>query len=490
MALSPLKPVPTTGAYSVGLIMAPQALPILEREVSRVTSGVYDLRSRPVDEEHVGALLTVPRALDRQVGVLLAEIGVEEVTLPAPEKGQPYHRSLLRMLERGREIPGDIAAVENRIGDLGARWGPALHAARRGAEDRLGEIRAMARCGETEHAFVLTGYLPREQVPQLSNAVNEAFRGQVAVLGSAPLREEYGEVPVVLRNPRLLKPFELLLSLVPLPRYGSIDPTPLLAVFYPLFFGLIIGDAGFGVIALALASLAHRRRWGGRMGRQMASVALACAISTLIFGFLYGEIFGLGSQIGLHPILLDRRRAFMTFLVAAVVLGGAHVAMGLVLGFFDSARNRRLREAITRAAQLTLLLCIAALLVVRLGALPSSMHDWTLAALAASAVVGVAAGGPMLLLEVLMSVGNVLSYARLMALGLASVLLAEAANRVATAVKPAAIALFIAVILHLTNFTLGLISPIVNALRLHYVEFFEKFYEPGGRPYRPFALSA
>jgi V/A-type H+-transporting ATPase subunit I len=95
----------------------------------------------------------------------------------------------------------------------------------------------------------------------------------------------------------------------------------------------------------------------------------------------------------------------------------------------------------------------------------------------------------MAALDLVLGLGNVLSYARLMALGLASVMLAEVANLVATTLQPAAAGIAIGVLLHAVNFTLGLISPTVAALRLQYVEFFDKFYDEGGAPYRPFALS-
>ena len=102
--------------------------------------------------------------------------------------------------------------------------------------------------------------------------------------------------------------------------------------------------------------------------------------------------------------------------------------------------------------------------------------------------VALAAEGPLAALDLVLALGNVLSYARLMALGLASVMLAEVANLVGATLEPAAAGLALAVLLHAVNFTLGLISPTIAALRLHYVEFFEKFYDEGGAPYRPFAL--
>jgi V/A-type H+-transporting ATPase subunit I len=123
------------------------------------------------------------------------------------------------------------------------------------------------------------------------------------------------------------------------------------------------------------------------------------------------------------------------------------------------------------------------------GALPHAAIRPALAGALASLAAAVVAGGPMAVLELVLGLGNILSYARLMALGLASVMLAEVANLVAVELEPRVAGLAVAVLLHAVNFTLGLISPTVAALRLHYVEFFEKFYDEGGALYRPFAFT-
>jgi len=295
----------------------------------------------------------------------------------------------------------------------------------------------------------------------------------------------------VLRNRPWVRPFERLLALVPLPRYGSVDPTPWLALFFPLFFGLVLGDVAFGVLGIAAALLARRRGWGGDVGRDVAFIALACSASAIAFGALFGEAFGeLGAHAGLHPLLLDRRRAFMTLLGVALAVGAVHVGVGMALGVAAAVRGGRRREAVARAAKLLLLGCAASCAGAMAGALPHAALRPTLLAGAACLLAAILAEGPMAALEVVLGLGNVLSYARLMALGLASVMLAEVANLFAATLEPREAGIAIAVLLHAVNFTLGLISPTVAALRLHYVEFFEKFYDEGGLAYRPFALGA
>jgi V/A-type H+-transporting ATPase subunit I len=295
---------------------------------------------------------------------------------------------------------------------------------------------------------------------------------------------------VVLRNRGCLRPFELLLALVALPRYGSVDATPWLAIFFPLFFGLVLGDVVFGVLGVAVSLVARARGWGGRIGRSIAWIALWSSISAIVFGVLFGEALGeLGGHLGLHPVLLDRRRAFMTFFALALGIGGLHVATGLGLGVGSALRRGHRREAVGRGAKLLLLVTGAVAAAAVLGVLPRAALRPTLFTGLGLLALSVLAEGPMAVLDLVLAVGNVLSYARLMALGLASVMLAEVANLFATTLEPAAVGYGFAVFLHAVNFTLGLISPTVAALRLHYVEFFEKFYDEGGAPFRPFALS-
>jgi V/A-type H+-transporting ATPase subunit I len=330
--------------------------------------------------------------------------------------------------------------------------------------------------------------MPATEVAELREAAAEIGEG-VAVFSRAPVRAEWPEVPVILLNRPAVRPFQRLLALVPLPRYGSIDPTAWMALFFPLFFGLVLGDVVFGVLGIAV-SLAVRRAAAGEEARDLAAVALWCSVAAAVLGLAFGEALGeLGAHAGLHPVLLDRRRGFLTFLAVALAAGGAHVGVGMVLGVVAAARGGHLRAAIGRGASLLLLATAAGLLAALGGLLPRGTIGPLLATAGVSLAVAVLAEGPMAALELVLGLGNVLSYSRLMALGLASVMLAEVANGVAGALQPRAAGLALAVLLHAVNFTLGLVSPTIAALRLHYVEFFEKFYDAGGAPFRPFASS-
>jgi V/A-type H+-transporting ATPase subunit I len=468
-----------------------EALAQVERLVDGITGGAYTLLSREVGREEIGVLLMLPRELAPELSRLLFEQGIPEIRLPQRYAVKPLLGSLGLLLRRSREIPGELAALEAELLECARRWRAALRGACRTAQDRLARFEAMAECGETEHAFVISGWLPAEKSAALQSALEHAFEGKVVLFEFAVHEREYDSVPVALRNRGPIRPFELLLGLLPPPRYGSVDPTPLLAGSFPLFFGLMLGDVGYGLIALALALWARRKGWGGATGRGLAAIAVASSASAIVFGLLFGEVFGeLGAAIGVHPLLLHRRQAVLAFLGLALALGGAHVLLGITLGLVTALRHSKRAHALAQAATLLVLAAGALALLAQLRYLPAPLGRASLVALAPLLAALVALEGVLAPLEVMKTVGNMLSYARLMALGLASVMLADVANQMAGIFSAVAVGVTAAVLLHAVNFVMGCFSPTIQALRLHYVEFFGKFYQEGGRPYVPFSLAS
>ncbi len=469
---------------------ARDAIGLLEEAIARVTGGPYTLILRDIDEEQIAGFLAVPTQHAPAVSQLLFERGVSEVKLPERYSGRSFAESVQRLVARRTEVAAETAACEVDRRRLAARWRGVLAAARRDADDRLARLRAATFCGETHHAFLVAGWTPVERVEPLRAALDAAFGGRVAVFSRGVDRASFDEVPVVLSNPRWLRPFELLLAFTPLPRYGSIDPTPLLALFFPLYFGLILGDVGHGALGVAIALFARKRGWGGETGRRIAGIALACSVSAILFGILYGELFGeLGEYVGLYPILFDRRHAMMPLLGMVVALGGIQIGLGLILGCVASWRRRERREAAGRIVTLLVIADVVLALASIRGPLPPEVKTPALWALLPLVAASIAFDGMLAPLELVRAMGNILSYSRLMAVGLASVMLGQVANRMAELVHPTAVGIAAAVFLHTVNFTLGLISPTIQALRLQYVEFFDKFFVPGGRPFAPLSMT-
>ncbi|MGH7521489.1 MAG: V-type ATP synthase subunit I, partial [Gemmatimonadales bacterium] len=369
---------------------------------------------------------------------------------------------------------------------LAREHGTELARARGAVHDRLRELDAVPLTGVTPHAFVLEGWVPARARRTLEDRLAKEF-GAAVVVEEISIEEWASEdAPVVLSNPRLLRPFEAIVRVFPLPRYGTIDPTPFVAVFFPAFFGLMVGDVGYGLVLAALGLVLHRVARRDSLLRTVAEIIGPCALFTIIAGFLFGEVFGdLGARLGLKPLAFNRHEAMIPFLLLAVSLGVVHILLGMGLGI-ASAIRRHPREALGRGISALMVVLIILALLAAVNVLPRGFFTPAVIGLLVAFPVLIVFEGVVAPIELLTTLGNMLSYARIMALGVASVMLAVVANRMVGAIGSVAVGLVFGLLFHLVNFAIALFSPTVHALRLHYVEFFGKFYSPGGVQYQPF----
>jgi V/A-type H+/Na+-transporting ATPase subunit I len=454
----------------------------------RVQLGAeFSMTAHQLPGGDVALLLVLPKEFSSRLEERLAEARVPEVPLPESYRHVPLEEAMPRMLARLFEIPSEIQECRRQRSAIAASTRQELLRAREAIADWSAAAAAHEQSAVTAHAFTIEGWLPERSAPELERLVRKNSGPSVVVERIA--REEWGreDAPVVLSNPRLFRPFETLLTLLPLPRYGSIDPTPFVAVFFPLIFGMMLGDVGYGVLLAAIALLVHRKAKPGTLLFKGAEIAGPCAAFAIIFGVLFGEYFGdLGARtLGLRAIAFDREKAIFATLAAAVGLGVVHVVLGLVLGAV-TAGTRDKKKALGQGTSAVMVLLVVAALLAAFEVLPSRFFTPAVIALLVAFPLLVFAEGLIAPLELLATLGNVLSYARIMAIGTASVMLAIVANQMVGAVGSTVVGLMFALLFHLVNFAIGLFSPAVHSLRLQYVEFFGKFYSPGGRRYEPF----
>jgi V/A-type H+-transporting ATPase subunit I len=241
------------------------------------------------------------------------------------------------------------------------------------------------------------------------------------------------------------------------------------------------------LLLAVLALVLRARAKPGSLLRSVAEVGGACAVFAIGGGVIYGEFFGdLGHRwFGLKPLVLNREEALVPFLLLAVGLGVVHIVLGLSLGAISAARHHP-RQALGRGVSALMIVLIVVALLAAVGRLPHGFFTPAVIALLVAFPVLIVAEGIVAPIELLSTLGNILSYARIMALGIASVMLAVVANRMQGAMGSAVVGIVFALLFHLVNFAVGLFSPTIHALRLHYVEFFGKFYSPGGVRYQPF----
>jgi V/A-type H+-transporting ATPase subunit I len=482
-------PGPRTGSRAFHVLLRPgqdAGVPRLRRELEIKLGPDFELWARPMASGETALLLMVPESRAPEIERVLSDGRIQEVPLPLGYGTGTLTEVLPRMLQRLAQLPAELTTIEAARRKLAVGTGAELARLRQAAHDSLGRLSALALSGFTTHVFVLEGWLPARERASFTRELTRRAGANV-VVETVNLEKWVAEgAPVVLANPRLFRPFEVIVRMLPLPRYGSIDPTPFVAVFFPMFFGVVLGDIGYGLMLGLGGWILSRRSRPGTAVRSLAEIGRACAVFSIIFGALYGEFFGdLGRRwFGLHHVLFDREEAVVPFLVLAVSLGLVHILLGLVLGTV-AAHTRRERLGHGISAAMVVLIVLALMAAFRV--LPPRLVTPAVIALLVAFPVLVIAEGLIAPVELLSTLGNILSYSRIMALGTASVMLAVVANRMTGAIGSVTVGILFALLFHLVNFALGLFSPTIHALRLHYVEFFGKFYSPGGIEYAPLA---
>ncbi|MFZ5439953.1 MAG: V-type ATP synthase subunit I, partial [Myxococcota bacterium] len=474
--------------YVVMRAGAARAVAELRRSLTEAVGPELELLDRPLASGETAVLILVSNASAPKVGKLLAESRVHELPAPAGLGEKNLLRALPALKARLAELPGALAAVETQRTRLAASTAARLAALCAWLHDRLLVLEARARVLEGKHLFVLEGWLPRTQEALLVTRAQQALGLEVVVevLGTEAWRG--GDAPVALANPPLFRPFEVVTRMLPLPRYGSIDPTPFVAVFFPAFFGVMLGDVGYGALLAGLALLLRLKSRPGTTLRQASLVGGACASASIVFGLLFGELFGnLGHHFGMRPLWFNREEAIVPFLAFAVALGVVHLTLGLVLAVVTAWRGGHRREAAGRGVATLMVLFTVVALLAAFDQLPRALFTPFVVAVLVAFPVLVVLEGVVAIIELLSTFGHILSYARIMALGTASVMLAVVANRMVGAMGSVVVGVVFALLFHLVNFAIGVFSPTIHALRLHYVEFFGKFFSPGGAEYRPLA---
>ena len=412
-----------------------------------------------------------------------------EFTFPESIRSMTFVHKIEYLQEEIRKNEADLAAVDAKLTEFTHRWGPMYKAAHDWVHEQLSIIQASAFSFETTMCFFIYGWMPSEKVAGLSACLQQQFAGSVMLEEIDIRMEDLERVPVVLQNPQYFKPFENFTRLLPLPSYTSFDPTPFIGLFFPLFFGLILGDAGYGLILLIASCLLPRIARKNLLFQDAIRILRVCSLYAIIFGFLYGEILGdIGHKMfGLKPLFMDRQENIIPMLYFALAVGLAHITLGLTLGFISALKRHTKKEALVKLLNIILIFTIVALIITSFGIFPELLTRPLIIAVLILTPLLLFSGGLLAPLELLKNIGNIISYARIMAIGLTSVLLANVANQLSGLTGDIVLGLIVGGIIHLLGITIGVFSSSIHSRRLHYVEFFDKFIELGGRKYRPFS---
>jgi len=385
---------------------------------------------------------------------------------------------------------------------------------------------APLRFATTGESFIVEGWVPTERLETFRQGIHYATGGKVYVYELDPAEVE--EVaPVEYRNVSFAKPTEVLMDVYSRPRYTELDPTLLVSIIFPIFFGIILGDVGYGAILLVL-SFGLRRFLKGEEGQRLLKILRNASISSIVFGVLFSEFFGF--SLPWAPILFSRHLNIgahttghgpdvTNLMMMAVWIGIIQITLGRVLGMINHARqdhgSHRIKAVMANLGWIMVLWGILAMLW---AAFPMPlMPDFTVLqplvmGLNLSSILGIvlillgvifiARDSALEIVELPTILSHVLSYARLVGVGFSSVAIAMVVNFIAIGmiIEPQLESLtafgviiiimgaLVFVMGHLGNTVLGLLGGGLQSLRLQYVEFFTKFYKGGGKKYIPFGM--
>lgn len=503
-----------------------QVLDYIEKELEKITNKQCEVFSARVDENTHAAILVFHKRYSEQVHNFLATENVNQVRLPSELSDKPYDEALKEIETRLNEIPPKLKKVREDLGKISEDWYVTLVALKEYLADRIESLNAIPKFGQSGHVFVITGWMPSDKVEEARRVLEQKFEGKVELTEEIPTHEELEEAPTALKNPAAVRPFEFIYMLINPPKYGYIDPTFLVAIFFPLLYGFMLGDMGYGLVLLGVVFLMKRllKKRGSRslFFELFANVLLICAISTIVFGLLYFEFFGdvlirllgwkdaaghmvvkwvwgytsSGKPWGwpLERIAQANPDLFKLLLIVVILIGVLHMGSALVIGLIDGIRHRDRKHALEKLGYLLFLLGLVAIFGGVWGIKSIKSVTMPVGAIMAVAGIGLAGygGGFGGGLEAALTFGNLLSYARLYGIGLASVILAEVANELGAEFGGGAmvfLGVIVAALLHALNIALGVLSPSIQSLRLNLVESFTKFYKETDVVYKPFKRS-
>ena len=476
---------------TVGATVTDDAL----RALSDSLSGLLTWQQASSDKTLRYLLIACHKSVKEQALSALRELGFSTVSFRGlcgtAEENDKKLEAALAALESERR------GIERRVEGFGGNRETLLEASDRAAI-LLRREEAKSRLIETDKVFLLEGWLPADRCTALEKAL-EPFT--CAVETREPAEDEYPQVPVQLRNNKLTRPLNMVTEMYSLPAYGTLDPNPLMAPFFILFYGIMMADMGYGILMMiASVIIGKKYRPKGTSGELFSLLGL-CGLSTFIVGAMTGGFFGdfltqlvaivsPGTVFAL-PKLFDPLDDLTMILIGSMALGVVQIITGMAISLIEKCKRKKFLDAFFEEITWWIVFLGIALAVLKKGT--AVLYLGCALVLLGPIVQGKGWGK---LTGVFGSIynhvtgyfGDILSYTRLMALMLAGSVIAQVFNMLAAMPGNVIAFLIISMLGNAMNFGLNLLGCYVHDLRLQCLEFFNKFYVDGGKPFRPMTL--
>ncbi|MGQ9689786.1 MAG: V-type ATP synthase subunit I [Thermoproteota archaeon] len=359
--------------------------------------------------------------------------------------------------------------------------------------NRLEILKAEENIVRLESSIYLEGWVRSRDVEKLTSLLKQ---GGYDYKLSVEDPEKWEEAPIALENPPVIRSFEIITSMFGTPGYGQIDPTPLLAVTYTFFFGLMFADVFDGLLLLAFSLLLYRGLGSRSLnGRRLSEILMLVSLSSISFGFLTGEF--MGGVVNIPVLWFNGFEDPMYFLLLAIVIGIVQITIGFIIGFINELLARRFKNALgEKASWLLLLYGSIIILLYYFYHFESSPHLYLGSILVASGLILMVISNPRNLMEITRIISNIVSYSRIVAINISHVGISRAFALLATQlinsgniVIGVLIGGMLLLIAHVFIVFIESFIAFAHSLRLHFVEFFSKFFEPTGNVFKPLSLA-
>ena len=468
---------------------------LLAQQLKLLTRGKFEMISVKVGESTNAVIGIFPLELISQVETFMKNEKVTQLILPEEYAYLTTDEALQHIEKKVQLNHQELDEIDKRLARMAVQWLPKLRTWQLICRDRVDELEAYVKLGETEYTFTIFGWVPLENLDDLRNTLSSNFGNKLSVNIISVPKKLRDEIPVATKNLKAILPFEHFVKMRAVPKYSDVDPSSLVAIFMPLFFGMMVGDVGYGLIMFALALLLRPKLKKGLFADFFDMLKIG-AIWSILFGVFYGEYFGtLGEDfLNIPPLIKGLSRSdsnnFTNLLIMAIAVGIAHIMLGLLIGVWNAIVQKSRSHLLERGGMFVGLVGMLFLVGSLMQKLPDGFYimGWIVLAIGLIAL-GASSGktGAVLApIEFVGVIGNILSYLRIAALGLASVYLAKVANDLGETVGSVFAGVTIALLIHALNLAMGMLSPTIQSLRLQYVEFFRKFYEGGQSSFTPF----
>lgn len=449
----------------------------------------------------------------------LRTMGFAYPAIMVPYTPMEYKEQLLSEIERYKN---EISEEENEILSYNDKR-PEIKFLQDYQSIRAEKYEVASSLPQSEHAFVLTGYIPKIYIKDLEESLND-----YSVIIESEDVDEKEDSPVLLKNNAFSSSVQGVVESYALPAKGEIDPSFLISLFYFVFFGFMLSDAAIGFLIFAGAGILLLKNKNMERGlRNNVKLFMCGGISAIFFGVLFGSYFGdflsvvsshfFGNPLVIKPLWLDMASNPMTALTLALIMGIIHIFTGLAASGYQLLKRKKVVDFIFDVVIWYVLLvgllvkCMSMQMIMDIlagGSAPpfsAQTGDIGLYAAGVGAVVILFMGGrssknwgkrllkgAYALYGITGYLSDILSYSRLLALGLATGVISSVANMIGTMFGTgfAGIVIFILVflIINAVNIGINTLGAYVHTNRLQYVEFFGRFYEGGGRPFEPYSI--